>query len=503
MIFAVFLAYLLMLAGIGVYCSRYNRDLSDFVIGGRRLGAWVAAFSAQASDFSGWLLIGLPAAAYAGGMSLVWTAIGCSLGVMFNWLVLARRLRSLSVRYGAITIPDFLEARFADRTRLIRVLSVAIILLFYATYVSAQFIAAGKVFQTTFLDVGMPWGEPGGFGYYHQGLLIGAAIILLYTAVGGFMAVCWTDFVQAILMVTAAFVVPLVGIYELGGFGALWERMQAGALGADMLSVTGGQAGASFVFGVLIAGLAWGLGYPGQPHIITRFMAMRSERDIAKSALISMVWSIAALWGSMFIGFVALALLGPDLPDTDRAMPRLVLSLAHFPALFQGLVLSGAIAAMMSTVDSQIIVAVSAVVRDGYEKLLGGHPSDRHAVWLSRLVVVALGTAALIMAWSGQSVFAQVLDAWTGLAAGLGPAVVLGCLWRRTTAPAVIVGMVTGVALVLAWTPLIEALGSLGGAWSAVADHLGSIKLAVCVLLNVAITMLISLVTRPAAHAGT
>jgi sodium/proline symporter len=302
MILAIFVIYLLVLVAIGLYCTRYNKDIGDFVLGGRRLGPWVAAFSAQASDFSGWLLIGLPGAAYVAGLSLTWACIGCAAGVMFNWLVLAPRLRQLTEQYGAITIPDFLEARFQDRTRLIRIIAVATILTFYVTYVSAQFIAAGSVFQAVFHETRMPWGELDWLSYYHQGLLIGAAIILLYTTFGGFMAVCWTDFLQAIMMVVAAILLPVVAIWKLGGFGGLWEAMSAAppadeayaslTVGQDVLNVGGGQIGASLAFGVVIAGLAWGLGYPGQPHIICRFMAIREPRKLPKSALIAVVWTL-------------------------------------------------------------------------------------------------------------------------------------------------------------------------------------------------------------------
>lgn len=499
MILAIFILYLAVLVGIGLYFSRYNRDIGDFVLGGRRLGPWVAAFSAQASDFSGWLLIGLPAAAYAGGLSLTWTCIGCTAGVMFNWLVLAPRLRRETERFDAITIPDFLEARFQDRTRIIRTIGVLTILVFYVTYVSAQFIAAGSVFQTVFHETTLPWSESEGFTYYHQGLLIGAVIILLYTTLGGFLAVCWTDFLQAIMMVTAAIVLPVIGIWKLGGLDGLWQAITAGPLGADMLAVGGGKIGASLVFGVVIYGLAWGLGYPGQPHIVSRFMAIQEPRKIPKSALIAMIWTVLALYGSMFIGLVAVGILGPQLsgPATNRVMPMLAVGL--LPAVAAGLVLSAAVAAMMSTVDSQIIVATSAVVRDGYEKLFGRHPQQRTAVWLARVVVVIFGVLGVLIAWRQKGVFETVLDAWTGLAAGLGPAIVLGCLWARTSKVGVIVGMITGVSLTLLWPTLLDLLPRIGLLSESAVGHLDKIKLAVLVLSNLLLTVIVSLLTPPKA----
>lgn len=498
MILAVFVAYLLFMAGIGLYCSRFNKDIGDFVLGGRRLGPWVAAFSAQASDFSGWLLIGLPAAAYAGGFSMIWTCIGCSLGVMFNWLVLAPRLRIKAEQYGALTIPDFLEAQFNDRTHIVRIVTVITILLFYATYISAQFIAAGKVFDTVFVEVGMPWGQTATWSYYRQGLLIGAVIILGYTAIGGFLAVCWTDFVQAILMIAAVVVLPIVGISRMGGLEALWTALASAAENDIMLAVDNGKTGASFTFGVVLAGLAWGVGYPGQPHIAARFMAIRDPRKIPQSALISVTWTLFALYGSMFVGLVALGVLGPELAangSADRAMPMLALEL--LPPLVAGIVLSAAVAAMMSTVDSQLIVAVAAVVRDGYEKLLGGHPSGTVAVWLSRAVLIGMGTGGVALAWGGKSVFDTVLDAWSGLAAGLGPAIVLGCLWKDASRNGVIVGMIAGVLLTQFWGSIMGVLTEAGGTPAAIVPHLNAVKLIVCVGVNLLLTVLISLASPP------
>lgn len=496
MIVVVLVLYLAMMAAIGLYCARFNRDIGDFVLGGRRLGPWVTAFSAQASDFSGWLLIGLPSMAYLGGLSMTWTCIGCAGGVMFDWLVVAPQLRRQSEKYDALTVPDYLAARFNDRNHLIRILAVVTILVFYVAYIAAQFMAAGSVFKIVFTEVPLPWGAPRGFDYYRQGLLIGAAIILLYTSVGGFLAVSWTDFVQAILMVFTAVVLPVMGIIHVGGLSAMWERLSAGPLGADMLTITAGKTGASFIFGVVGGGLAWGVGYPGQPHIIARFMAIREPRKIPMSATIAMVWSVVALWGSMFIGLVAMAVIGPELADghKDEAMPRLAVTV--LPSALAGLVLSGGLAAMMSTVDSQLIVAMSAVVRDIYEKLLGGHPSDRKAVTLSRVVVLGFGVLGVALAWRGSDVFGQVLDAWGGLAAGLGPAIVLGCVWRRASRAGIGVGMLIGMLLAQGWVwgPVMKLVAM---AAPSAATHLEPIKLVVCFAANLVTVVAISLV-RPA-----
>ena len=494
----VFGIYLVGMAAIGLYCSRFNKDLGDFVLAGRRLGPWVAAFSAQASDFSAWLLVALPAAAYVNGLSMVWTCVGCALGVMFDWIVLAPRMQRMAVEYGALTIPDLLESRFGDKTRLIRICSVITILMFYAVYISAQFDAAGKVFSTAFAGR-VPWEETETWSYYRQGLIIGMVVILGYTAIGGFLAVCWTDFVQAILMVSALVGLPVIAVVKLGGFGPLWDVIVTNATSDAMLAVDRGLVGPSLFFGVVVAGLAWGVGYPGQPHIVSRFMAIAEPRTIAKSTLIATVWSLFALYGSMFVGLIARGMIEQDLtgPDADKVMPMLALQL--LPEALAALVLSAAVAAMMSTVDSQIIVAVAAVVRDVYEKLLGGNPSDRAAVWLSRAVVIVLGVAGVSMAWTRGNVFEGVLDAWGGLAAGLGPAIVLACVWRRTSRAGVIVGMIAGVLLTQFWTQVMGLFERAGGVLASMVEHLNSIELVVCVGVNLVLVVVISLLVRPRA----
>jgi len=323
--------------------------------------------------------------------------------------------------------------------------------------------------------------------------LIGATIIILYTTVGGFMAVCWTDFVQAILMIFAAVVLPIVAIVKAGGFGEFLGKLQLGAEGPAMLAMDRGHSGAIFVFGVALAGLAWGLGYPGQPHIVSRFMAIREAKGIPKSTLIAMVWSLLALWGSMFIGLCALAVLGPvlDAGTKDQAMPLLAIKV--LPQLLAGLVLAGGVAAMMSTVDSQLIVAVSAVVRDIYQKLLGGHPGDRTAVWLSRVILLAFGTGGVFIAWRAGGVFEKVLDAWSGLAAGLGPAIILACVWRRANRWGIILGMVVGVLATQFWGPLTGAIAGLGQDGAQLVGHLNPIKLIVCVGINFLLVIILSL----------
>jgi len=463
----VFVTYLVGVAAVGAYCARYNRTLADFVLGGRRLGPWVTALSAQASDMSAWLLIALPATAFADPPSAIWAAIGCAIGTVFNWAVVAPRLRRESERSGALTIPDYLAARYGGgRLPLVRVVSVLVILTAYATYIASQFMAAGKVFETTFgphLGAGQwalatPWGELAYHHPYHTGMLAGVGIILLYTAMGGFTAVAWTDLVQGLLMVLTVLVLPLVGL-------ALPVTL-TGPVGAAFVA-PGPAQGTAFVVGVCIAGLSWGLGYPGQPHILVRFMALRDPKKMRRAAVIGITWVILAMSGAIAVGLVGRRLVDgaalDTLTDADHVMPALAVRL--MPPALAGLMIAGAVAAMMSTVDSQLLVAASAVEEDIYIRLLGGRPGDRRAVWIGRITVLVLGAIALPIAWGRAGVFKTVFNAWGVLAAGIGPVVILALLTRRTNRWGAFVGILAGAGIAQAWVwvgPILPK-GSLWG----------------------------------------
>ncbi len=455
MILIVFLGYLCLLAGIGIYYARANRDLEDFVLGGRRLGPWVAAISAEASDMSGWLLIGLPAAAYAGGFSILWAVIGCTAGTIFNWLVVAPRLHRAATAADAMTIPDFLVSRFQGQGGIpVRAVAVVIILLFYSTYISAQFIAAGKIFETTFSGIATPWGQVS--LTYVQGILIGCGMILFYTVTGGFLAVAATDLLQGLIMAFAMVVIPIAGIWHIGGLEQLWAVMGEARAGQVLLKLGGEEKGLAFVLGIAAGGLSWGLGYPGQPHILVRFMAVRDEAKLKLAALISICWVLIALYGAMFVGFVGRGLFASGLKDPDKVFPLLATEL--LPPWLAGIMIAAAIAAFMSTVDSQILVAVSAVVEDIYGKILGGEVRSLRGVWIGRATALLLGGCAFWLALERKGVFEQVFDAWGGLAAGLGPAVCFSLLWQRTTWQGVVGGMTVGAVLIQVWPWLEKAL---------------------------------------------
>ncbi|MCK4996272.1 MAG: sodium/proline symporter, partial [Thermoplasmatales archaeon] len=300
-----FIVYLVILVLIGIWSSRFNKTLDDFLIAGRKLGTWPVAISAQASDMSGWLVLALPGRAFMYGVSAIWTAIACALGTLFNWSVIAKRLRRFTEKLRALTIPGFLEDRYKDDTHTIRAIATIIIAVFMVAYVSAQLVASGKILSETF-----GWS-------YHAALILGFAIITFYTLMGGFFAVAWTDVFQGMLIVIILLVLPIVGIIKLGGFGQVLSAI--GQVDMNAISPTYGYGGILFIL-FAFASMAWFFGYPGQPHVLTRYMAIKSEKKLWNSSLIGMVWVIISLWGAVLIGIVGLAMF-KGLPDPEKVMP--------------------------------------------------------------------------------------------------------------------------------------------------------------------------------------
>jgi len=436
-ILAGFIGYLLVVVIVGFTTFRFNKTLADFLLAGRRLGAWIVALSERASGESAWLLIGLPGLALASGFSAIWSAIGCGAGILTSWMLVARRLRVQTERLGALTLPDYFEARFGDTSHLLRIVSMAVIVFFLTFYVSAQFLAAGKVLNTTF-----------GLAPLH-GMLIGAAIIIFYTIMGGFLAVAWTDLVQGLLMAGAMILLPLAAWIELGGVSGVASKI--GAIDQNLLLVTGGQTGRPLIMGLVVGSLGIGLGYVGQPHLLTRFMAIRHARDLRKGTLIAMSWVVVAFWGAVLVGIAGLAHFGlGGLEDTEHVMPQ-VASL-FLPAGIAGVVISAAIAAMMSTADSQLLVATSALSEDIYHQLVNKEASQKRLVAISRVGTVAIGVIAFVLALRAEEkVYWFVLYAWAGLGAAFGPAMVMSLWWKRTTKWGVFAGMVVGSTVAVVW----------------------------------------------------
>ncbi|NPB03854.1 MAG: sodium/proline symporter [Thermotogae bacterium] len=437
------LAYVVVMLLIGLYTYRYMHTIEDFLLGGRRLGAWVIAFSERASGESAWFLLGLPGFAYAMGMSVFWTVIGVALGIFISWTVIAKRLRWETERYGALTIPDYLEARFQG-SRAIRIVSTVIILLFYLFYLGAQIIGAGKILNAT-------------FGIEHGwGMVLGAGVVALYTMAGGFTAVALTDLIQGVIMLFAAVFLPVLGILHLGGIGEVFSRLQE--MDPNFLSVLGGKSGRDLLVGVILGGMGVGLGYMGQPHLLTRYMAIRSTREVRKGVLIAMLWVLLAYWGAPFIGIVGKAYFGPELADAEKVMP--MLAMAILPPFLAGFVIAGAIAAMMSTADSQLLVVTSAIVEDIYRKLLGRNLSQRALVVFSRWTTLGVTALALLLAFFAKNlIYWLVLYAWSGLGASFGPPLLLALLWKGTTRWGALAGMLTGTLTTILWynVPLLKA----------------------------------------------
>jgi sodium/proline symporter len=436
-ILAGFIGYLLVVIVVGFITFRLTKTLADFLLAGRKLGAWVVAFSERASGESAWLLIGLPGLALASGFSAIWSAIGCAVGIFASWMIVARRLRIQTEKLGALTLPDYFEARYKDASHLLRIASMAIIVFFFTFYVSAQFLAAGKVLHTTF-----------GLMPIH-GMLIGAVIIIFYTIMGGFFAVAWTDLVQGILMAGAMILLPLAAWIELGGVSGVAAKI--GAIDPNLLSVTGGQSGQPLIMGLIIGSLGIGLGYVGQPHLLVRFMAIRSASEVRKGMMIAMTWVVIAFWGAVLVGIAGLAYFGLNgLEDVEHVMPQV--ATLFLPAGIAGIVISAAIAAMMSTADSQLLVATSALSEDIYHQLINKDAPQKRLVAISRIGTVVIGIIAFLLALAAEEkVYWFVLYAWAGLGAAFGPGMVLSLWWKRTTKWGVFWGMVVGSVTTVVW----------------------------------------------------
>lgn len=428
-----FAVYLLAMLGLGLVAYRMTNNLSDYILGGRGLGPGVTALSAGASDMSGWLLLGLPGALFAAGMNQIWIAIGLTVGAWLNWQIVAPRLRVYTEEAGdALTLPDFLENRFRDNTRLLRVLSAVVILIFFTFYTSSGMVAGAKLFEATF---GLS---------YTAALWIGAVVIISYTFLGGFLAVSWTDFVQGLLMFTALIVVPIVTIAEVGS----WEGVVSAAYAKDSGFV---DAFHDMTLLGIVSLAAWGLGYFGQPHILARFMAVRRVGDVPLARAIGMTWMVVSLFGAIFTGFVAIAYFGNE-SVADPEQVFILLSQVLFNPLVSGILLAAILAAVMSTIDSQLLVSSSAITEDFYKQILRKEASQKELVWIGRISVLVIALIAILLATDQESsVLALVSYAWAGFGAAFGPIVLLSLTWRRLSRNGALFGMITGAVTVVVW----------------------------------------------------
>ena len=430
------LVYLAAMLFIGWYAYKKTADLSDYMLGGRGLGPSVAALSAGASDMSGWLLLGLPGAIYVGGLVEVWIAIGLTIGAFLNWFFVAPRLRIYSfVTSDSITIPSFLENRLKDRSRLLRIVSGIIILIFFTFYVSSGMVASGLFFQSSF---GMD---------YHLGLVIGSVVVVAYTLFGGFLAVSYTDFVQGIMMFLSLIAVPVVGIFVTGGFGETAASIRE--VDPNMLSLVSGAS----TIGVISAA-AWGLGYFGQPHIIVRFMAIKTLKEVRTARRIGMGWMILSLIGATGTALVGIAYFQQN-PSSTLVDPEAVfldLSQILFHPLVAGFVLAAVLAAIMSTISSQLLVSSSALIEDLYKIAFKKESSDKGYVMLGRFAVALIAVVAAALAWEqNNTILGLVAYAWAGFGAAFGPIILLSLFWRKLTSKGALAGMIVGAVTVIIW----------------------------------------------------
>ncbi len=453
-----FIVYTLAVMLVGIASARYSQQTSaDYFLAGRGLGPWVAALSAAASAESGWVTLGLVGVAYRSGLSVIWLVFGTAAAFLVNWLVLAPRLRQLSADSQALTIPELLSAKCGrPLATTIRGVSASIILVMLTCYVAAQLNAAGKAFLEAFEFS------------YQAGVVSGATIVLVYTLIGGFRAVAWTDVAQSVLMISAVIILPAVMIEQLGGPASFWsglcnlpsQQLNSNgtaitlADGASMTSVVGQNTGLAMI-GVLAVWLGIPLGNFGQPHILVRLMATRDAEAIRRPAIISTVWVIVLFCGAILVGLTARELYEGGLPDPERALPHAALDL--LPAPLAGLMIAAMVAAMCSTADSQLLVSASAVSHDLCGCFTLRH-SDRLASWLNRLAVVAIGVFATLVALGEvRVVFDFVLVAWDGLGAAFGPAIAFKLLWKRTSGGGILAGIIVGFATACIWRLTLHA----------------------------------------------
>lgn len=434
-VIALVIYFLLMLA-IGVYAYRQSSsNLSEYMLGGRKLGPAITALSAGASDMSGWLLMGLPGALYLSGISQIWIAIGLVLGAWANYLFLAPRFRIYTeIAKDSITLPDYFEHRFGDTTRSLRLISALVIVVFFTLYTASGVVAGGKLFETVFqLD-------------YFYGLALTVSVVILYTLLGGFLAVSMTDFVQGIIMFLALVIVPVVTIDIVGGITPMLNVVEA--LNPAHLDLFTGTS----VLGI-ISLMAWGLGYFGQPHIIVRFMAIRSVKDFPVARRIGMSWMIVSLLGAVATGFVGIAYVQQtSTPLADPETIFILLSQVLFHPFVTGFLLAALLAAVMSTISSQLLVTSSALTQDFYKTFFNKTASDGHLVMMGRLSVLLVAVIAVVIALDrSSSILSLVSNAWAGFGAAFGPVVLCSLYWSRMTRQGALAGMIVGAATVLFW----------------------------------------------------
>lgn len=441
-ILLAFGAYLLMMLTIGIVYYKKTKSSDDYFLGGRSLNGWVAALSAQASDMSGWLLMGLPGSIYALGTGQIWIAVGLAIGTILNWSFVSGRLRKYTIVSGnSLTLPEFFENRYKDKTKILRIASSLFIMIFFLVYTASAFSAGAKLFSAVF---GIE---------YKLALAIGAAVILCYTFLGGFMAVCWTDFVQGFMMLISLMVVPVLVIAMLGGPEATSNILKE----VSPTFLDPFYNGSKKMTGVdYISQLGWALGYFGMPHILVRFMAIRDTKEVKKSRVIGIVWVLISLSTAIFVGAVGRAYLGDSLgANSENVFIQMILKVftgSNLMIFIGGVLLCGILAAIMSTADSQLLVTASSISEDLYKGVVHKKASEKSMLLVSRITVLAVAAIAFLLALDpNSSVMGLVSNAWAGFGACFGPVVLLSLFWKRSNLPGAASGMITGGLTVIVW----------------------------------------------------
>ncbi len=458
-----FVIYILLMIGVGLFAYRVTNNLSDYILGGRRLGSFVTGMSAGASDMSGWLLLGLPGAVYGAGLVEGWIAIGLTIGAYLNWFFVAGRLRvHTEYNNNALTLPDYFHNRFDDKTKLLKIVSATIILFFFAIYCASGVVAGARLFENLFnVD-------------YSSAIWFGAVATIIYTFIGGFLAVSWTDTIQATLMLFALFLTPIFVYLGLGGYEQTQAViMEAGnAVGKDFNDIFTGTS----IVGLLSLS-AWGLGYFGQPHILARFMAADSASTIPKARRIAMVWMVICLAGAVAIGYFGQAYFFANpskaqIVNENHEQVFIELARTLFNPWLAGILLSAIFAAVMSTLSCQLLICSSAITEDFYKGFIRPNASDKELVWLGRAMVLSVAILAIYLAQDPNSkVLGLVSYAWAGFGSAFGPVVILSLFWKRMNAYGAMAGMLSGAFIVVFWNDLVpnggvyEMIPAFIGAW--------------------------------------
>lgn len=464
LIFIPFIIYMLGMVYIGYYYSnKKTSNSADFYLGGRQLGPWVAAMSAEASDMSSWLLMGLPGLAFITGLAdPLWTVLGLGIGTYLNWLFVTKRLRAYTIRVGAVTIPEFFSKRYHDKRNILMGISAVVILVFFVPYTAAGFKAMGALIDSIF-----GWG-------YHVSMIIGALTLILYTLMGGFMAVSITDLVQSIVMTAAIFLIVVFALDQAGGFDNVINNASQlpGYLSATMSYDIGTDSAKPYPLLSIVSTMAWGLGYFGMPHILLRFMAMRSEKDIPLSRRIATIWVFISMFVAIGIGIIGYSVAKNGIihqfqctADSERTVIELSEKLAETGvtgALIAGVVLAGILACTMSTAGSQLLAAASSFSENILQDVCRVKINTRTAMYMARLTIAVISIIGMYMAWYPyNSIFNIVAFAWAGFGAAFGPVMLASLFWKRVTLKAAIWGMAIGGIMVFVWKYLVRPLGGL------------------------------------------